>query len=328
MANQYVREQIDINIQKFRHIAMRVMRSDVHTFEEFFDSFMNYCQTDDIIQSISLTLKNVVIPFQDYWNDELKYPNGKRKFILPRDPSKKYAFLYQLCLKIYNKEFKWMNVGLEYFGSTYINENIRSFNTAIIEPLSLYIIEKMEEMKQLTKDETPKKFIITTKDPPFEITQSLQNFKNDHPESKKIAFIMMQFGESHKHRDILIAIRATLAHHDIIAHRADDKQYHDEVYYNILTYMHGCDFGIAVFDKIENESFNPNVSLEVGYMLALNKQVCLLKEKSLKALHTDLVGKHYRIFNINICDSSIDFEISQWLSDKGLNCSSSKECLS
>ena len=221
-----------------------------------------------------------------------------------------------------------MNVGLEYFGSTYINENIRSFNTAIIEPLSLYIIEKMEEMKQLTKDETPKKFIITTKDPPFEITQSLQNFKNDHPESKKIAFIMMQFGESHKHRDILIAIRATLAHHDIIAHRADDKQYHDEVYYNILTYMHGCDFGIAVFDKIENESFNPNVSLEVGYMLALNKQVCLLKEKSLKALHTDLVGKHYRIFNINICDSSIDFEISQWLSDKGLNCSSSKECLS
>ena len=57
----------------------------------------------------------------------------------------------------------------------------------------------------------------------------------------------------------------------------------------MLTYSHGCDFGVAVIERIENEHHNPNVALEVGYMLALDKPICFLRDKTLKAMPTDLV---------------------------------------
>ena len=83
-----------------------------------------------------------------------------------------------------------------------------------------------------------------------------------------------------------------------------------------MTYIYGCGFGVAVFERIEAEEFNPNVSLEVGYMLALKKPVCLLKDKTLKTLHTDLVGKLYKEFDPQNPGKTIPDRISQWLLDK------------
>lgn len=153
---------------------------------------------------------------------------------------------------------------------------------------------------------------------PLVIQDSVKKFKADFPNPKKVAFIMMEFGDTQEFTDILISIRKTLAENGIIGLRADDRTYHDDVYYNILTYLHGCLFGIAVFERISNESFNPNVSLEVGYLLSLNKPICLLKEKSLKTLPSDLVGKLYREFDIKNCDVSIESVLKRWLDDKGL----------
>jgi len=82
--------------------------------------------------------------------------------------------------------------------------------------------------------------------------------------------------------------------------------------------MYGCHFGIAVFDRIEADDFNPNVALEVGYMLALNKSVCLLKDRTLKALHADLVGRLYRHFDPQNILNTIPTELSKWMSDKDL----------
>lgn len=84
-----------------------------------------------------------------------------------------------------------------------------------------------------------------------------------------------------------------------MAIRADDKQYHDDddLFSNILTYIHGCGFGIAVFERIEIDELNPNVALEVGYMVALGKSICFLKDNTLRTLHADLVGKLYRVFD-------------------------------
>ena len=62
------------------------------------------------------------------------------------------------------------------------------------------------------------------------------------------------------------AIQSTLGTFGIAALRADDKEYHDDLLPNVLTYIYGCRFGIAVFERLEAEDFNPNVSLEVGYM--------------------------------------------------------------
>lgn len=71
-------------------------------------------------------------------------------------------------------------------------------------------------------------------------------------------------------------------------------------------------------ERIEADDFNPNVSLEVGYMFALKKPVCLLKDKTLKTLHTALVGKLYRVFDPQDPASSVPPVLTQWLEDKGI----------
>jgi nucleoside 2-deoxyribosyltransferase len=82
--------------------------------------------------------------------------------------------------------------------------------------------------------------------------------------------------------------------------------------------MHGCAYGIAVFDRVDGEAFNPNVALEVGYMLAMGKKVCLLKDKSIPKLHADLVGLVYREFDTYDPDTSIPDQIVGWLRDRDI----------
>lgn len=153
---------------------------------------------------------------------------------------------------------------------------------------------------------------------PPEITTSLERFRRDHPDPSKVAFIMMRFGKTPAHDNITAAVRNELASHGITALRADDKEYHDDLFPNVLTYMYGCSFGVAIFERIEAEDFNPNVALEVGYMLALSKPVCLLKDRTLRTLHTDLVGKLYKSFDPQDPSGSIPPELQKWTRDKGL----------
>ena len=67
-----------------------------------------------------------------------------------------------------------------------------------------------------------------------------------------------------EHHAIADAIKAALLPHGIVGLRADDKWYHQSLFPNVMTYMYGCGFGVAVFECIETEDFNPNVALEVG----------------------------------------------------------------
>lgn len=153
---------------------------------------------------------------------------------------------------------------------------------------------------------------------PHALQESLAKFRRDHPDPRKVAFLMMRFGNTKAHKSIVAAIRTALDPLGITVVRADDKQYHDDLFPNVLTYIHGCGFGIAVFERIETEQFNPNVALEVGYMFALKKDVCLLKDKTLNTLHADLVGKLYRVFDALDPGATIPGELSRWLGDKGL----------
>ena len=158
-------------------------------------------------------------------------------------------------------------------------------------------------------------FVLET---PVEIQHSLERFRLDLPEPEKAAFIIMRFGETKAHTGIFNGVKNALGAHGIEAVRANDKQYHDDLFNNVLTYMHGCGFAIAVYERIEEESFNPNISLEVGYMLALRKPVCILKDRTLKTLHSDIMGKLYRAFDPLDPAGTIPNELTSWLRDKDL----------
>lgn len=150
---------------------------------------------------------------------------------------------------------------------------------------------------------------------PPEIQQSIRDFRLDHPDPRKVAFLMMKYGKTKAHVNTVEGMRQALAPHGIVALRADEKDYHADLYPNILTYLNGCGFGIAVFERIEQDEFNPNVSLEVGYMIALGKKVCLLKDQTLPKLHTDLVSKLYKEFDPQDPVTSIPPVLEKWMKD-------------
>src|SRR6185312_572497 len=57
---------------------------------------------------------------------------------------------------------------------------------------------------------------------PPEIQHSLREFRLDHPDSKKVAFIMMRFGRTAAHENIVQGIKDALSPYGINAVRADD----------------------------------------------------------------------------------------------------------
>ena len=151
---------------------------------------------------------------------------------------------------------------------------------------------------------------------PQEIQFSLRHLQADHSTHQKIAFVMMRFNDAKAHNEILTTIRKTVQPYGIVALRADDKWYHEDLYYNILTYCHACTFGIAVFDRIEDNHHNPNVALEVGYLMALGKHVCILKDKTIEAMQTDLIGKLYKKFDTQDAKKTIPSVLTKWLVDR------------
>lgn len=152
--------------------------------------------------------------------------------------------------------------------------------------------------------------------PPREIEKSLQEFRRTFPSTQKTAFIIMRFSGTQAHSNVLEAIRTTLRDQGITGLRADDRQFHDDLLYNILTYVFGCTFSIAVFERIETDDFNPNVSFEVGYAMAIGKPVCLLKDRTLRTLQTDLIGKLYREFDPHDADTTIREQLGKWISER------------
>lgn len=174
-----------------------------------------------------------------------------------------------------------------------------------------YVKAILEAMKQKTEKISDDAITIP------EIAKEIEAFNADH-NGKKTAFIIMQFSKTSAHDKIVQTIKDTLKKYGIIGLRADDKEYADDLFANIKTYMHCCNFGIGVFERILEDNFNPNVSIEVGYMMGLRKNVCLLKDQTLKNLPTDLMGKLYKQFNPQDVEKTLPDQVEKWMKDKGI----------
>lgn len=121
---------------------------------------------------------------------------------------------------------------------------------------------------------------------------SLREFLRDHPHYDTNVFVMMRF-EQHQ-----ILAAAYSAVHDVLlkrgmdAVRADSRDYTGELWSNIQTYMHGCKLGIAIFENLGGSNeINPNVSLELGYMVALRKRTLILKPEFTDVALSSLVSR-------------------------------------
>lgn len=153
---------------------------------------------------------------------------------------------------------------------------------------------------------------------PQELNMSLDRLKKNHPDPAKLGFLIMRFTSGKPFGEIVKAIKETAETYGISIVRADENEFHSDLWGNVRTLLHGCSFGVAVYERIEQEEPNANVGLEVGYLMAMNKPVLLLKERTIKALQADLMGKLYRQFDEHDPAATIPNQLEGWLSDNGI----------
>ncbi len=146
------------------------------------------------------------------------------------------------------------------------------------------------------------------------LAASVSRIRREYPDYERNVFVMMTFADSPQHAKIFDTTRATLENLGYHALRADERLYSDDLWSNVCVYMLACKRGIAIFERITVHEFNPSVAMEVGFMLALGKEVLLLKDIGMPALPTDLVGKLYRPFSA-LDPSGVRTQVDAWVQE-------------
>ena len=150
------------------------------------------------------------------------------------------------------------------------------------------------------------------------LSKAIGHLKEDH--SGKNVFIMMRLKDESRFEAIEAIIKRSLRTHGLEGLLASDHEYEDLLWNNISVYLFGCEFGIGVLEKLlpDEPYVNPNVMIELGYMLALGKPCLFLIEKSLE-IPTNLIGHLRGRFNgssVESVERTIPKAIVEWV--KGL----------
>jgi len=143
-------------------------------------------------------------------------------------------------------------------------------------------------------------------------------FLQDHPEPERNIFLMMRFTPGSQYEAITKTLRTIFTRYGLSVLRADDKDYTGDLWENVCTYMLGVRYGIAVFEEIDVREFNPNIALELGFMLALSRRCLILKDRRMPRVPTDIVGKLYKEFDTYNIEDTIAAAVTSWVRDVGI----------
>lgn len=137
------------------------------------------------------------------------------------------------------------------------------------------------------------------------------------PESN--VFFMTRFRNELHHQELSDAVSAAVRAFGLEFLRADNPNLAETLLWQRVQYcMEACHSGVAVFEAIDEDNFNPNVSLELGYMMGLgNRHLLLLKERRLKKLPADLLGHLYKEFDSFSIEPTVLGRIAEWLKSTG-----------
>jgi hypothetical protein len=156
----------------------------------------------------------------------------------------------------------------------------------------------------------------------------VRQFCDNSPFERNV-FVMMKFPDKRSMKashlrllnDIWDAIRDEAARFGLMAHRADQRNYHDQLWENICVHIIGCKYGIAVLEDDVASELNPNVALEYGFMKALDHPVALFRSSDFQHGRADLSGKLAKEFDIvsgALRPRTLRAAARNWFAEQGL----------
>lgn len=202
----------------------------------------------------------------------------------------------------------------------------------IIEQDSARIREVAKKIDEATRTHIDKKAKELNLNLPVgyqHLASHVLRFQEKIPYDKSV-FVMMKFPDRinmdetslNLLTDIWDEIVQTLSTYGLFARRADKGEYHDQLWENICVNILGCRYGIAILEDRAAAELNPNVTLEYGFMKALNRNVVLFRDINFKHDRADLTGKLAKSFEIDtnrkLDKPSLTKAIQDWLLDMGI----------
>jgi hypothetical protein len=145
---------------------------------------------------------------------------------------------------------------------------------------------------------TPHPVILPEFGAPPELVPILRSFLAEHDFDRNV-FAMTRFPNEGSAeppdpvRGALDIAGEVCAAHGLELHLASDRQLHDDLWTNVAAHMWACRYGIGFFEDLAEppRGLNYNLTTEVGSMLITGRRCCLLRDPSIGALPTDLVGR-------------------------------------
>jgi protein-tyrosine-phosphatase len=142
----------------------------------------------------------------------------------------------------------------------------------------------------------------------------LQKFVRLYPYLDRNVFIMMPFS-GQPAESIFKTVAEELSHHGLVPVRADQNAFAAVLWWNVVTYMLGSSYGVVVYEPHEEIAYNPNVSIEAGFMLALDRPVLFLANESLSRLPTDFSGHIYKTYSSARRTHTIRSAVRDWVAN-------------
>lgn len=123
--------------------------------------------------------------------------------------------------------------------------------------------------------------------------------------------------------ELITKMQAAVKLHGLNLIIASDAMYEDTLWANVVTYMWAAKYAIVVLDTAD-ERLNYNVLVEVGGMLMTGRRCAILRDTSVPAMPTDLVGHIYKSTDLADHPMTLD-QIHVWIRDD-LGLGSCGEC--
>jgi hypothetical protein len=113
--------------------------------------------------------------------------------------------------------------------------------------------------------------------------------------------------------ELIKKIRAAVAQHGLTLKVASDATTEPTVWSNVVTYMWASKYAIVLVDKADG-ILNSNVLIEIGGMLMTGRKCAILRDKSVPAMPSDLVGHIYKKTTLSDHLMTVN-EIHKWIRD-------------